>query len=103
MTEDGHDLARLWAEHRAAPYPASFRGVEVDGVDLVLLDAEAAGLVGRELEGVLDDLGVALLRACVEDLDKVVPLIGEASCAAYFDRLRTITRMAAVRGTPAAT
>lgn len=93
-------LARLWEEHWEALFPPSFRGVDFDGVDLVLLDADVAGLVQRELNGGLDDSGVVILWACIAALDKVVPLINEEYCAAYYARLRVMARVAAERYVP---
>ncbi|MEV7543476.1 hypothetical protein [Streptomyces sp. NPDC089915] len=95
-------LARLWEEHRCAPYPAGFRGVGIAGVELILLDADTAGLVQTELNGGLDDLGVAGLWSCIARLDKVVPLIDSEYCASYFAKLRTMARLAAARYVPAA-
>ncbi|MFJ1704665.1 hypothetical protein [Kitasatospora sp. NPDC088346] len=96
-------LARLWAEHRRALYPDSFRGVDIEGVELILLDADVAGLVQRELNGGLDDGGIAHLWACIADLDTIVPLINSAYCASYFAKLRTIARLAGARHVPSAT
>ncbi|MFD8784594.1 hypothetical protein [Kitasatospora sp. NPDC059599] len=96
-------LVRLWEEHRAAAFPASFRGVDIDGADLVLLDAALSALVLRELEGGLDGEGVADLRARVADLRAVVPLLDEEYCAAYFTRLRTLADLVADRHLPPAT
>ncbi|MFD7451568.1 hypothetical protein [Kitasatospora sp. NPDC059827] len=96
-------LARLWEEHRCALYPDSFRGVDIEGVELILLDADVAGLVRRELDGGLDNSGIAMLWACIADLDKVVPLINSEYCASYFARLRTLARLAAARHIPTAT
>lgn len=95
-------LARLWEEHQRAPYPDSFRGIDVEGVELILLDADVAGLVRRELNGRLDDRGIAILWACIADLDKVVALINSEDCASYFARLRTMAKLAAARYTPTA-
>ncbi|MEV7597287.1 hypothetical protein AB0O91_07850 [Kitasatospora sp. NPDC089797] len=96
-------LARLWKDHRRAPYPDSFRGIAVEGVELILLDADVAGLVQRELNGGLDDSGVAILWACIADLDKVVNLINSEYCASYFARLRTMAKLTATRHVPTAT
>ena len=92
----------LWEEHLRAPFPAGFRGVDFDGVDLILLDADVAGLVHRELDGGLDDAGVAILWACVAGLDKVLPLIGDAYCTSYYRRLRTTAAVTAARHLPGA-
>ncbi|MFF3446644.1 hypothetical protein ACFYXJ_05815 [Streptomyces sp. NPDC002667] len=96
-------LVRLWEDHLHAPFPDGFRGVEFDGVDLVLLDADVAGLVRRELKGGLDDAGIACLWGCIADLDKIVPQINEEYCASYFTRLRTMAQVAAMPYTPIAT
>lgn len=96
-------LAQLWEHHLRAPFPDGFRGVDLDGVDLVLLDADVAGLVQRELKIGLDDGGIAYLWGCIADLDKIVPLINEEYCASYFTKLRTMAQVAAVRYIPTAT
>ncbi|MEV7173584.1 hypothetical protein AB0O18_28270 [Streptomyces sp. NPDC093224] len=94
------DLARLWKDHLRALFPDGFRGVDFDGVDLVLLDADVAGLVQRELTGGLDDRGLAYLWGCIANLDKVIPLINEEYCASYFTKLRTMAQVAAAPHTP---
>ncbi|MGV9313619.1 hypothetical protein ACWDR0_15730 [Streptomyces sp. NPDC003691] len=99
----GGGLARLWQDHLAAPFPGGFRGVDVDGVDLVLLDADVAGLVRREAEGGLDGPGIARLRYCIADLDRIVPLLDEEYCASYFVGLRAMALTAAARHIPTAT
>ncbi|MEV0189695.1 hypothetical protein AB0I39_14305 [Kitasatospora purpeofusca] len=67
--------------------------------DLVLdftdMDAPVADLVQRELKGRLDDGPIATLRACVTDLDRLVPLIDSAYCAFSFAILRTTAVLAA--------
>ncbi|WP_327304848.1 hypothetical protein OG730_15765 [Streptomyces sp. NBC_01298] len=98
--EDG--LARLWEEHLRAPYPDSFRGVDIDGVDLILLDADAAGHVHTELNGGLDDHGIGGLWVCIAKLDRIEPLINSEYCAAYFRKLRTMAHVAAARHIPTA-
>lgn len=95
-------LAGLWEGHMRALFPDGFRGVDFDGVDLVLLDAEVAGLVRRELRGGLDDSGIAYLWGRIADLDKIVPLINEEYCASYFAKLRTMAQVAAAPYIPTA-
>lgn len=96
------DLARLWEAHLRALFPDGFRGVDFDGVDLVLLDADVAGLVQGELTGGLDDRSLAYLWGCIANLDKVIPLINEEYCASYFTKLRTMAQAAAAPHTPQA-
>ncbi|MEU3464533.1 hypothetical protein ABZ721_31860 [Streptomyces sp. NPDC006733] len=95
-------LAALWQDHRRALYPDGFRGVNIGSVELILVDADAAGLVHRELHGGLDDDGIAALWACIADLDRIVPLITSAYCAGYFAQLRTLARLAAAHHLPTA-
>ncbi|MFB7541402.1 hypothetical protein ACFC0N_16060 [Streptomyces zaomyceticus] len=102
-TQPGGGLARLWEDHLRALFPDGFRGVDFDGVDLVLLDADVAGLVHRELKGGLDDSGIAHLWGRIADLDKIIPLIGEEYCASYFTKLRAMAQVAAAPHIPAAT
>lgn len=72
-------------------------------MDLVLLDADVAGLMQRELKGGLDESGIACLWSCIADLNKIVPLIDEEYCASYFTRLLTLTQVVAARYIPTAT
>ncbi|MCZ4096964.1 MULTISPECIES: hypothetical protein [Streptomyces] len=102
-TQPEDRLARLWEEHRHAVFPAGFRGADIGGVELILLDADVAGLVQGELNGGLDDNGVADLWRCMDDLVKIVPVINEKYCASYFGRLRTLANLAATRHILAAT
>ncbi len=95
-------LPRLREEHGRAPFPAGLRVVDLDGVDLIVLDADVAGLVHGELAGGLDDDGVAMLWACVAGLDKVLPLIDDAYCASCHRRLRTMAAVTAARYMPGA-
>ncbi|MER5638781.1 hypothetical protein ABT095_17680 [Kitasatospora sp. NPDC002227] len=96
-------LDLLWKQVRAAPFPESFRGVDLDGVELILLDAGVAGLVQREVDGGLDAAGLSSLWDCIADLDRVLPLINEQYCAGYYARLRRLACLAAARHLPTAT
>ena len=95
-------LSQLWDEHMRAAFPAGFRGVNLEGVELILLDADVAGLVQVELNGGLDDSGVAILWRCIAGLDKILPLISDDYCAAYYARLRMMAGVIAARYTPSA-
>ncbi|MFJ8534007.1 hypothetical protein [Streptomyces sp. NPDC093591] len=104
MRERGRDdgLAHLWEEHMRAPFPPGFRGVGYEGVDLILLDSDVAGLIRRELDGGLDEEGVAILWWCIAGLDKVLPLIDDEYCTSYYRRLRTAAAVIAARHLPSA-
>ncbi|MGV9343050.1 hypothetical protein [Streptomyces sp. NPDC003688] len=47
--------------------------------------------------------GIAILWACIGNLDKAVPLINSEYYACYFARFRTMARLAAARHIPTAT
>ncbi|MFJ8660678.1 hypothetical protein [Streptomyces sp. NPDC093795] len=76
--------------------------MDIEGVELVLLDADVAGLVHSELNGGLDDNGVAILWACIADLDKIEARINSEYCASYFTKLRTMAKLAAAGHIPTA-
>jgi hypothetical protein len=69
------EAPRLWAEHRVAPFPSRLRGKGVEGVDMVMLDADIAGCVDTWLRsgGWLDDERREWLRSCFDDLGRVLP------------------------------
>jgi len=80
-------VSELLEQHERAQFPSGLRGEEIFGVDLVMLDADAAGLAenyGRT--GGLNSKQRAIAEAIVRDLEIVLPeLAGEGR--AYFGRL----------------
>jgi len=86
-----NEIAQLWQQHQGATFPADCRGEEVDGIDLVMLDADTAGCISCFLtsSGQLDSKRREILVACRRDLDQVLPqLQGHASV--YYGRLRAL-------------
>ncbi|MGW7448072.1 hypothetical protein [Kitasatospora sp. NPDC054795] len=96
-------LDRLWEEHRRAPFPRSFLGVDIAGVCLILLEDAVASAVLREQGGGFDDRSISDLWHRIADLDKIVPLIDEQYCREYFARLRTVAGLVAASQLPPAT
>ncbi|MDH6228848.1 hypothetical protein M2169_005818 [Streptomyces sp. MJP52] len=94
------EAARLWQDHRDAAFPAGLRGVELEGIDMVLLDAETAGCVRTWIdnEGVLDLKRERILQAGVEELELVIPQITDPSGRAYYERLHRLALL--VSGVP---
>ncbi|MEV0173137.1 hypothetical protein AB0I00_18710 [Streptomyces sp. NPDC050803] len=82
-------VLRLWQQHLGAAFPARLRGAELDGIDMVLLDATVAGCVSTWLNngGFLDAERHRILRDCVQDLERVRPLWTEAEDIRYLGRL----------------
>jgi hypothetical protein len=91
-SEQMQNAARLWHEHRHAPFPAGLRGTEFGDTDMVLLDAETTGCVFTWLNngGTLDPERSRILRSCIEDLDRVIPEITEPDGTQYYQRLRRL-------------
>jgi hypothetical protein len=79
----------MWTSRR--PFPDALAGSEVAGVDLVLLDADAAGCIGTYVAGRgarLNEECRQVLGRCLAELERVTALLdGEAR--AYF--LRAVT------------
>jgi hypothetical protein len=98
-------ITQLWREHRAADFPRAIYGQEVEGHDLVALDAFIAGSVHTFLGegGRLDLRGTAILGLCHADALLAARTLPE-SARAYYDRLARLARhvLEAVRdGAPA--
>src|SRR4051812_730309 len=87
------EIRRLWRQHQDARYPDGYRGVEVAGVELILLDADIAGCVSTYLHngGELDLQRAAILGRCYRDAALVVRELN-GTPQAYFAHLE---RMAA--------
>ncbi|MEU9286962.1 hypothetical protein AB0D57_20180 [Streptomyces sp. NPDC048275] len=87
--------ARLWQEHLHAPFPAGLHGADRAGIDMMLLDADIAGCVSTWLnhDGSLDRGRHRILRACLADLDQVLPFLNEAEDLAYYQRLRQLAHL----------
>jgi hypothetical protein len=88
------EVVAAWEDWRARPFPRSVAGTEIDGVELVLLDADTAGAVMKVL-GTWDEGDRAArdeLARYAETLDSVLPsMTGE--CEAYFQELRSVVAM----------
>ncbi|MGW0435334.1 hypothetical protein ACWDV4_22690 [Micromonospora sp. NPDC003197] len=95
MRTEGDELeavARLWNVHLRADFPDRLRGVDLLGVDMVMLDADIAGCVSTWLgnRGRLDRGRQEVLARCVADLDRVLLILVGQQERAYYGRLRTM-------------
>ncbi|MFI9163528.1 hypothetical protein [Kitasatospora aureofaciens] len=91
-------LPQLWGEHMKAKFPAGLRGREVEGEDLVLLDADVAGCVSSSLSSALDERRRGTLPRCIEVLEKVLLSIGDEDGTRYYERLYEMAVLAAGLG-----
>ncbi|MET8276479.1 MULTISPECIES: hypothetical protein [unclassified Streptomyces] len=88
-------VARLWQEHLDAEFPARLRSAELEGIDMVMLDADIAGCVTtwRNNDGSLEREPLRILRHCITELDKVLPLLTEAEEFRYYERLHQLATL----------
>ncbi|MGW6547975.1 hypothetical protein ACWGBH_34765 [Streptomyces massasporeus] len=91
-SEQMQNAALLWEEHLRADFPADLRGVELGGIDMVLLDAQTAGCAHTWIGngGVLNVERTRTLLGCIEDLDRVTPQITTPSGRQYYERLHRL-------------
>jgi hypothetical protein len=92
----------LYEQHRKLRYPNGQRGVEVAGVELVLIDADASGCVSSWLEsnGELSERTLWCASHCLDELRKVVPVFADPQsehyrpyAAHYYGRLLRMVRL----------
>ncbi|MER6611741.1 hypothetical protein ABT282_39430 [Streptomyces sp. NPDC000927] len=95
QTAAGPTLAAVGRAH-ACTVPTAPRGREINGEDLVLLDAGIAGCVSSSLSGLLDEKRRRILLGCLAAVDKVLPSLGDGGDAVeYYERLRAMAELAA--------
>lgn len=96
-SEDQAVVARLWQEHLDAEFPAGTRGAELAGCDMALLDADIAGCVSTWLDndGSLDAWRRQVLRRCIAELDKTLPLLTDTAALRYYRRLHRLALLTA--------
>ena len=104
-TERKAVVARLWQDHLDTEFPARLRGAELEGIDMVLLDAGIAGCVTtwRNNGGSLEAEPLRILRDCITELDTVLPLLTQVEEFRYYERLHqlaTLTSQTGPRLTP---
>ncbi|WP_392667353.1 hypothetical protein [Streptomyces sp. LN785] len=95
----GDLLSRLWEEHMREPFPPHMRGREIDGEDMVLLDADTAGCVLSSLSGPLDEKRHRILLIRLAAVEKVLPSIeDEDGAIEYYERVREMAAVAVELG-----
>ena len=83
----------IWKEHREAAFPSVCRGHDVEGIDVVMLDADIAGCVSTYLRRrQLDLWRTAVLGVCYRNVTYVLERMPVQS-RVYFERLERLARM----------
>jgi len=86
-------IEQLWREHMSAPFPQEYRGAEVNGVDMVVLDADVAGCVDTFLSrGNLNLFQTAILGLCYRNLTCSIPMLSEDG-QTYYRRLELLAEL----------
>ena len=85
-------VTTLFGAHGKAPFPSRWRGADVGGFDMVMLDAYPAGCVSVWLErqGILDDWRWNVLAESEQRLIRVIPEL-DAYGRDYYQRLLDMT------------
>ncbi len=89
-----HEIRDLWEAHVAAPFPGRFRDEEVDGIDLVMLDADIAGCVSTFLsrDGALDAGRFRSLRLRAAEAVRFLSAVDDPQGLRYVARLLELAR-----------
>lgn len=88
-------LSQMMVEHMAMPFPPSFRGLDIEGQDMVLLDADAYGYASCALKGPLDEQRRAGLLRLTAVHETVLPAIGDQGANKYYTHVRKMVVLAA--------
>ena len=98
--EERTDAARrLYEEHSRARFPERFRDEDPSGVEVTLLDAELSGLVHTWLHGGrVGPAERAVVSACLQDLDRLLPRLTDPDERRHVGRLRELAGLLSEAG-----
>src|SRR4026208_1721712 len=86
-------IEQLWREHKLAAFPQHYRGKDLNGVDLVMLDADVAGCVDTFVSrGNLNLFQTAILGLCYRNLTYLIPVLSEEG-RTYYSRLELLAEL----------
>jgi len=86
-------IEELWQEHIGEQFPSNYVGKEIEGIDLVLLDADIAGCVETYIKRQqLDFKDIAILGLCYRDCAVAVKGLNGVALD-YFLRLEKLAML----------
>jgi hypothetical protein len=88
-------LSQMMAEHMARPFPPGCRGLDIEGEDLVMLDADAYGFASGVLAGPLSEQRRSGLTRLTPVFEKVLPMIDDEYATTYYTHVREMAVLAA--------
>ncbi len=88
-------IEELWQEHQRVSFPKGYRARDIEGIDLVRLDADIAGCVSTFLKRrrTLDVWRTAVLGMCYRDATFVLQRITDEEGRRHFSRLEELARL----------
>jgi len=90
---DNRLIEQLWREHELAAFPRDYRGKDLNGVDMVMLDADVAGCIHTFVRrGNLNLFQTAVLGLCYRNLTYLIPMLSEEG-KAYYCRLERLAEL----------
>ena len=86
------EVRALQEKHANLAFPPRLRGEVIDGVDMVMVDADITGCVQVWLgsSSNLDAARIGILRTCREDVERVLPTLAEPVEREYYVVLRDL-------------
>ncbi|MDP5315646.1 hypothetical protein [Streptomyces poriferorum] len=88
-------LAQMMAEHMARPFPPGFRGLDVEGRDMVMLDSDSYAYAACVHEGRLSEKVRVRLPRLTSAFGKVLPAIDDEYAAKYYTHLHNMVVLSA--------
>ncbi|WP_406359497.1 hypothetical protein OID55_00960 [Streptomyces sp. NBC_00715] len=95
LVEKRDALAQMMAEHMARPFPPGFRGLDVEGRDMVMLDSDAYAYAACVHDGLLSEQARAGLTRLTSAFGKVLPAIDDEYAATYYTHLHSMVVLSA--------
>ncbi|MFF8773352.1 hypothetical protein [Kitasatospora sp. NPDC015120] len=88
-------LAQMMAEHMARPFPPGFRGLDIEGRDMVMLDSDAYAYAACVHADLLGEQAHARLTRLTSAFRKVLPAIDDEYAATYYAHLHDMVVLSA--------
>ncbi|SNX56242.1 hypothetical protein SAMN06272735_0688 [Streptomyces sp. TLI_55] len=89
-------LAQMMAEHMDRPFPPGFRGLDIEGRDMVMLDSDAYAYAASVHDDLFDEQTAhAQLTRLTSAFEKVLPTIEDEYAAHYYTQLHNMVVLSA--------
>lgn len=89
------ELGQMMTEHMARPFPPGFRGLDVEGRDMVMLDSDAYAYAACVHDGLPSEQDRVRLTRLTSAFGRVLPAIAEEYAAKYYTHLYNMVVLSA--------